>query len=215
MTAEFFDQIETEVDRGVDPATAEKTAVFRDKLLGLPTNLGVALAQNIGEAPVGSCPLAVEHPAFSKECDAGTDARDIGAPVVPLLEPRQQRRVLGNQIDGVPARRGNDDDVGFFYYAQRTVRREPQSANRLHASAVDRSCPHPELRLCGFSMQPIPNHSRRVKDFDGSDRRRSIASFKNDNDYVQKSVAISAGPVRAAWSCRLPSSHVRWPSCST
>ena len=114
MTAEFFDQIETEVDRGVDPATAEKTAVFRDKLLGLPTNLGVALAQNIGEAPVGSCPLAVEHPAFSKECDAGTDARDIGAPVVPLLEPRQQRRVLGNQIDGVPARRGNDDDVGFF-----------------------------------------------------------------------------------------------------
>ena len=132
-----------------------------------------------------------------------TDARDIGAPVVPLLEPRQQRRVLGNQIDGVPARRGNDDDVGFFYYAQRTVRREPQSANRLHASAVDRSCPHPESRLCGFSMQPIPNHSRRVKDFDGSDRRRSIASFKNDNDYVQKSVAISAGPVRAAWSCRL------------
>ena len=31
----------------------------------------------------------------------------------------------------------------------------------------------------------------------------ATTSFKNDNDYVQKSVAISAGPVRAAWSCRL------------
>ena len=45
VTAEFLHEIEAQIDRGVDAAAAEKPAVFRHKLFGLPPDLRIALCE--------------------------------------------------------------------------------------------------------------------------------------------------------------------------
>ena len=85
VAAKFLHQIQAEIDRGIDAAAAEKPAVLRHELLGPPVHLGIALTQYVGDAPMGGRLPAVEQSAFSEKRNAGADACNVSAPVVPLL----------------------------------------------------------------------------------------------------------------------------------
>ena len=126
VAAEFFDQIQAEVDRGIDAAAAEEPAVFGHELVGLPEHLRIALPQNVGDGPVRGRLPAVEQAALGEEATPRADARHVGAARVPLPQPGQQRRVPRDPSSTSRPDAGEDDDVGLLDVVDRAVRRQAE-----------------------------------------------------------------------------------------
>ena len=163
-----------------------------------------------------SCrPLAVENPALREERDAGADTSNIGAAVVPLLEPRQERCVLCNRIIA------SQPDAGIIMMSAFLISLSAPSG--VSPKAQTDFTPRPSIeavrtlnsRFYGLSMQPVPYNTSSMKYFDGSNCCRRIAPLENDDDDVQEIVTASAGSTRAARSCHSFFSHAHSPSCST
>jgi hypothetical protein len=114
MATKLLDQIQAQIYRGIDATAAEQPPVFGDELFGLPANLRIAFAKYFGDAPMGSCSPAIENSAFGKECDSGACAGNVGPARMPLLQPRQERRIFCNMVQHIPTGRGHDDDVGLI-----------------------------------------------------------------------------------------------------
>ena len=153
VTAEFFHQIEAEIDRSVDAAAAEDPAVFRHELFGPPENLGIALAQYLGHRPVGGRLPAVEQSAFRKERNTRADACNVGAARMPLAQPGQKGGVSCNPVLHVQAGSRKNDDIGPLDVMDRALRRQAQGAEAHHAGSVNRGDPHPETRLRRVAME--------------------------------------------------------------
>src|SRR5262249_23568518 len=89
-------------------------------------------------------------------------------------------------------------------------------ADRVYGTSVDRGSPDVKSRSDQFALKPVPNHTRRMKDFNGSNCSRSIAIIQKDDCYIEQTVtAFCAGYLPLAAVClkiRLLS-HGRLPLC--
>ena len=98
-----------------------------------------------------------------------------------------------------------------------------ERAGGLHFASIDRRSPHAESRLQRFTVEPVPDHAGRVKDFDRGNRRRCVAIFQYDDRDVQTAVVASGGChfVRSAFRHRRLLTHVAhfpfypWPFAFT
>ena len=79
VTAEFLDEVETEVDRGVDAAATKHPPIFGDESFRMPVDLGVAPAEIVGDGPMGCRLSPVEETGLGKIGGAGAGASNMRA----------------------------------------------------------------------------------------------------------------------------------------
>ncbi len=201
VPAEFFDQVEAQVDRSIDAAAAKHPAVFGHKLVGTPTDLGIALAVDIGDPPVRRRLAVVENAGLGEIGNARAGAGNIGSAAVPLSQPWHERRVGCNPVELVPTRGGNEYDIGMLDIFDRAVRRQQKRPGCFYLAPVYGCGPHAKSRLLGFAVQPIPDDAGRVENFDRCDCRGCIAFLQNHDRDIEQ--ALPSG------RCFLPVNAVR------
>ncbi len=136
------------------------------------------------------CLTAIEHPAFGKESNSAADAGDVGAFFMVLLQPWQQGSALRNKLNDVPAGRRDDDDVSAFDIADLAIRREAQRVSGLDLASTDGRGLHPEMRLYGLAMEPVPDDAGRMEDFDRRNGGRRVAALEKHHRDVQQSAGF-------------------------
>ena len=193
VAAELLHQIETDIDRGINATAAEQPAVLRHELIGAPANLGIALAQYVGHAPVSGRLAAVEQPAFREERNTRANADDIGAAGMPLAQPRQQGWCFCNPVHYVPAGRRQNDDISALDVMDAEFRRQAERAEAGDAAPIDRGGAHAEARLRSLAMKPIPNRARGVKDLDRHDGRRCVTGVQKDDGNIEHAITAFGG----------------------
>src|SRR5262249_11167419 len=149
----------------------EDPPVFRHELFGLPTNLGIAIAQYFGDAPMRGRPLAVENAAFRKKRNARTDTGDVSPARMPFAQPGQERGIFCDPVLHIPTGCRDNDDVGVLDVIYSAVRNKARSYDGAHAAPVNRGSPYSEARLYRFTMQPVPEHACRMKNLNRCNRR--------------------------------------------
>src|SRR5579883_2541137 len=165
VAAVFLDEIQTQIKRGMNAATAVEAAVLGDHKFRHPANPGIFLAEGFGQRPVGGGALPIEQSGGGNETDTGADAGNRYAAFVPAAQPGNYRGIAFQHVIEAEAGGGDKNEVGIANLVEGGLRAYLDSAVAMHGASVRGSGSDPKARSLALAGKDIPQAAGMAKHF--------------------------------------------------